>query len=63
MRNNKKGAMAMLGVSAFAEKYGVSEDTVRRWCREGKIHGAEQDAKGKPWRIPEDAVPPKSKKN
>lgn len=53
----------MLGVSAFAEKYGVSEDTVRRWCREGKIHGAEQDVKGKPWRIPEDAVPPKSKKN
>lgn len=48
----------MVGVSVFAEKYNVSEDTVRRWCREGKIPGAEQDGKGKPWRIPEDAVPP-----
>ena len=51
----------MIGVSAFAEKYNISPDTVRRWCREHKIPGAEQDGKGKPWRIPEDATPPKTK--
>lgn len=50
----------MIGVPAFAEKYGVNPDTVRRWCREGKI-SAEQDGKGKPWRIPDDAVPPTRK--
>lgn len=61
MRNNEEGVM--LGVLAFAEKYGVSEDTVRRWCRKGKISGAEQDGNRKPWRIPEDAVPPRRNKN
>ena len=54
----KGGPREVLGVPAFAEKFGVSEDTVRRWCREGKIPGAEQDGKGRPWRIPDDAVPP-----
>lgn len=52
----------MIGVPAFSEKFDVNPDTVRRWCREGKIPGAEQDGKGKPWRIPDDAVPPKSRK-
>jgi len=51
------GGMSMIGVSAFAEKFGVKEETVRKWCREGKIR-AEQDGKWKPWRIPEDEVPP-----
>lgn len=57
----RKGVVAMMGVPAFAEKYGIKPDTVRRWCREGKILGAEQDAAGKPWRIPDDAVPPTRK--
>lgn len=48
----------MLGVPAFAKKFNVSEETVRKWCREGKISGVEQDGKGRPWRIPDDAVPP-----
>lgn len=48
----------MIGVPAFAELFSIHPDTVRRWCREGKIPGAEQDGKGKPWRIPEDALPP-----
>lgn len=51
----------MIGVSAFAKKYGVSEDTVRKWCREKKIL-AEQDGKWKPWRIDENAIPPTKKK-
>jgi len=53
----------MIGVPAFAEKFSVNKDTVRRWCREGKIPGVEQDGKGQPWRIPEDAVPPTRSKN
>ena len=52
----------MIGVPVFAKKFGVKEDTVRRWCREDKIPGVEQDGKGQPWRIPEDAVPPNYKK-
>ena len=52
----------MIGVPAFAKKFGVSPDAVRRWCREGKIPRAEQDGKGKPWRIPDDATPPTKRK-
>lgn len=51
----------MIGIPAFAEKFGVNEDTVRRWCRNGQISGAEQDGPGKPWRIPETAQPPQKK--
>lgn len=47
----------MIGVPAFAEKWGVKPETVRKWCREGKIK-AEHDGKWKPWRIDENAVPP-----
>ncbi len=49
----------MIGVPAFSEKFGVSPGVVRKWCREGLIPEVEQDGKGRPWRIPEDAVPPK----
>ena len=42
----------------LAKKWGVSENTLRRWLREGLIPGAEQDGKGRPWRIPEDAECP-----
>lgn len=48
----------MIGVPAFAEKFGLDPRQVQKWCREGKIPGAEQDGKWRPWRIPEDAVPP-----
>lgn len=48
----------MLGVPAFSEKYGVKPETVRKWCRDGKLPGAEQDGKGRPWRIPDDVGPP-----
>ena len=51
----------MIGAPEFAKKVGASESTVCKWCREGKIPGAEQDGYGKPWRIPEDAVAPKRK--
>ena len=47
-----------LGTREFAEKYGVTQATVSKWCREGKIPNCNQDGKGSPWHIPKDAVPP-----
>ena len=53
----------MIGVPEYAKKHGVEDETVRKWCRSGKLIGAEQDGKWKPWRIPIDAVPPSKKRN
>lgn len=50
----------MISTKVFAEKWGCTLDTVRIWCRKGLITGAEQDSKGSPWRIPEDALPPEN---
>lgn len=50
--------MQVIGVPMLAKKWGVSENTLRRWLHEGLIPGAEQDGKGRPWRIPEDAECP-----
>lgn len=47
-----------VGTREFAEKYGVTQATVSKWCREGKIPNCNQDGKGSPWHIPKDAVPP-----
>lgn len=47
-----------IGTREFAEKYGVMQATVSKWCREGKIPNCNQDGKGSPWHIPKDAVPP-----
>ena len=47
-----------MGTKEAAKKWGVNQSTVSRWCREGKIDGAEQDAKGSPWHIPKDAKKP-----
>lgn len=52
----------MIGVPEYAKKHGVEDETVRKWCRSGKLIGAEQDGKWKPWRIPIDAVPPSKKR-
>ena len=49
-----------MGTKEAAEKWGCSQPTVSKWCREGKIPNASQDAKGSPWHIPKDAEPPKS---
>ena len=48
----------LIGTREFAEKYGVTQATVSKWCREGKIPNCNQDGKGSPWHIPKDAVPP-----
>lgn len=49
--------MKYISVIQFAEKYGISERTVRNYCATGKIEGA--FLMGKTWNLPEDAVPPK----
>ena len=47
--------------SSFAEKYGISERTVRNYCATGKIEGA--FLTGKTWNIPEDTVLPQRKQS
>ena len=49
--------MAYISVIQFAEKYGISERTVRNYCAQGKIEGA--FLTGKTWNIPADASLPK----
>ena len=55
--------MKYLSVSQTAEKWGISEKTVRNYCAKNMIDGAY--LKGKTWNIPEDAQKPKraNKKN
>ena len=47
-----------MGTKEAAKKWGVTQDLVARWCRAGKIDGAEQDAKGSTWQLPADATRP-----
>ena len=48
--------MKFLSVAEMAEKWGVSERSVRKYCAEGRVAGAELC--GKNWRIPADAAKP-----
>lgn len=52
--------METISVAEFARKYGLSERTVRNYCKEEKIPGV--FLTGKTWNIPADAVPPQRKK-
>lgn len=45
-----------LSVTKAAQKWGVSERSVRGYCADGKIHGAVR--KGKTWQLPENAQKP-----
>lgn len=58
---NYKSQMSYISVIQFAEKYGISERTVRNYCAAEKIDGA--FLTGKTWNIPVDAVLPKKGKN
>lgn len=50
--------MADMGTKEASEKWGVSQETVQRWCRQGKISpNPTQDKKGSPWHIKKDAKP------
>lgn len=46
--------MDFMGTKQASEILGVSQSTISKWCREGRIPDAEQDASGSPWRIPAD---------
>lgn len=48
--------MGVLTVSEIAKKWKISERSVRNYCQQGRVKGAEQ--KGKLWLIPEDAEKP-----
>ena len=53
-----------MSVKEVAEKWGYSEATIRKWCREGVIKitiGAEK--KNGRWQIPADAKCPKKRRN
>ena len=49
-----------MGTKEAAEKFGVAQKTVEKWCRDGN-EGATQDKKGSPWHIPKNAKTPKRK--
>lgn len=56
--------MADMGTKQAAEKWGVTQATVAKWCRKKMIEGATQDKKGSTWHIPKNAIPPlKNKKD
>ena len=48
--------MEYISVRQFAEKYGISERTVRHYCTTGRIEGA--FITGKTWNIPAEAILP-----
>lgn len=51
--------MSDMGTKQAAEKWGYSEDTIRKWCRTKVIPNATQDKPGSPWHIPKDTECPK----
>ena len=51
--------MADMGTKEAAEKWGYSQATRSKWCRENKIPGATQDKKGSAWHIPKNAECPR----
>ncbi len=51
--------MADIGTREASERWGYTQETIRKWCAQGKITNATQDRKGSPWHIPADAVCPK----
>lgn len=54
--------MGDIGTLEASKKWGYTQETIRRWCREGMIEGATQDKVGSSWHIPENAKCPKKVK-
>lgn len=44
--------MADMGTSEASKKWGYSQETISKWCRNGLVKGATQDKKRSPWHIP-----------
>lgn len=51
-----------MGTKEAAEKWGYKQSTISAMRRDGVIDGAEQDAKGSPWRIPVDTPHPRTQR-
>lgn len=51
--------MSFISVKTFAERFGISERTVRNWCESGKLEGVFRT--GNTWNIPEGSQLPKKK--
>ena len=51
-----------MGTREAAKVWGVRQETVQKWCRDGLIDGVNQDKKGSPWHIPKTAIPPRRNK-
>ena len=45
-----------IGTKEAAKLCGKTQNTIRKWCREGKLLGAEQDAPRSPWRTPKEII-------
>ena len=56
--------MEYISTKEAAEKWGYTQDTISRWCREGKIYlVVKPEKKGGQWRIPANAECPRKIKN
>lgn len=48
-----------MGTKEAARRWGYTEATIRKWCRDKVIKTAEHDKEGSPWRIPANEKCPK----
>lgn len=55
--------MAEMGTREASEKWGYTQATISKWCKQGLISGVTQDKAGSPWHIPKNAECPKKIKN
>ncbi len=51
--------MADMGTKEASNKWGYTQETIRKWCAANMIDGATQDKKGSPWHIPQNAKCPR----
>ncbi len=54
--------MSDMGTKEASIKWGYTQATISKWCREGLIPNATQDKERSPWHIPKDAQCPRKKK-
>ena len=50
-----------MGTKQASALWGYPQNTISRWCQQGKIPGAVQTAPRSPWLIPKDAACPLKK--
>lgn len=48
--------MSDMGTKEAAAKWGVSQQTASKYCRNGWVPGATHDAPRSPWHIPKDVT-------